>query len=649
MVERQIAARGIRDARVLEAMRTVPRERFVSPALAEFAYRDSPLPIEEGQTISQPYIVAAMIDALELAPSDRVLEIGTGSGYAAAVLARLAREVYTVERLGPLATLAACRLAEAGYDNVQVRHGDGTLGWPEAAPFDAIAVAASAPQLPDALLAQLAIGGRLVIPVGETLQSQRLMRVIRAAADRYETEDLGAVAFVPLIGAGGWPSRHWRRAPAGPAPRALAQLIGEAAEPIADLDAAALAPLCARMADARVVLLGAATHGSSEHYRMRARITEELVLRHGFRAVAIEGDWPDAARVDDYVRHRADEDEAARAFARFPAWMWRNRETRAFTEWLRAYNRGREPAAQVSFHGLDLYSLYTSSAAVIAYLARIDRQAAEVARQRYGCLTPWQRDPAAYGRAALTGGFARCEAGVVGMLRDLLAQRIGYLARDGEQWFDAVQNARVVADAERYYRILFYGARESWNLRDQHMFDTLEAVRAFRGADAKIVVWAHNAHVGDGSATEMGGRGEHTIGSLCRARLGDAAYAVGFGTDHGFVAAAHDWGAPIERVRVWPAHAESYERLCHDSGVPAFSLHLRLPRRAAVRAALMAPRLERAIGVVYRPEAELENHYLQAMLPVQFDEWIWCDETDAVEPLGEAPAEGEPETYPFGL
>jgi len=203
MVSRQIAARGVRDERVLEAMGTVPREAFVPERLAELAYNDNPLPIGEEQTISQPYVVALMAEALELRPEDRVLEIGAGSGYAAAVLSRLAREVWAVERHESLALEARERLARLGYSNVQVHQGDGTLGWPEGAPYDAIVVAAGGPEIPRALLDQLAEGGRLVIPIGPDVRSQNLVRV-RRKDGRYFREDLGPVRFVPLIGAQGW-------------------------------------------------------------------------------------------------------------------------------------------------------------------------------------------------------------------------------------------------------------------------------------------------------------------------------------------------------------------------------------------------------------------------------------------------------------
>jgi protein-L-isoaspartate(D-aspartate) O-methyltransferase len=286
---------------------------------------------------------------------------------------------------------------------------------------------------------------------------------------------------------------------------------------------------------------------------------------------------------------------------------------------------------------------------VLRYLQDIDPEAAQVARLRYGCLSPWERDPALYGRAALTRRFALCEGEVLTNLRELLERRMDYAAQDGERFLDAVQNARIVANAERYYRAMYYGSAESWNLRDRHMFETLQMVLGFRGPEAKAVVWEHNSHVGNAAATEMGARGELNVGQLAREHFGDDAYIVGFGTDHGTVAAATDWDGEMEIKRVRPAHPESYERLCHESGVPAFLLHLKSPRRDEVREELEVPRLERAIGVIYRPETELLSHYFQAVLPWQFDEYVWFDETRAVTPLGAQAVSGMPETYPFGL
>src|SRR6516162_5244840 len=649
MVERQIVSRGVRDPAVLAAMRSVPRERFLPPDLAEFAYQDSPLPIAQGQTISQPFIVALMTEALGLGPDDRVLEIGTGSGYAAAVLACIAREVYTIERHEELAETARTRLEELRFHNVIVRHGDGTLGWPEHAPYDAIVVAAGGPRIPEPLLAQLAPGGRLVIPVGED-KAQELVRVTRRADGSFEREDLGGVRFVPLVGAEGWREERMTEAPRRPAaPATVAKLVREVAEPLPDLAHADLGSLLERVGDARLVLVDKATHGTSEFYALRARITRELIRSRGFTVVAVEADWPDAARVNRYVQGLGPlPGRPWRAFARFPTWMWRNHETLEFVEWLREWNAAHAaPGDGVGFYGLDLYSMYTSIRMVLEYLDRIDPPTARVARQRYGCLTPWEGDPATYGRAAVTGRYRVCEGEVVAMLRDLLAKELEYTERDGASFLDAVRNAAVVANAERYYRVMYYGGVESWNLRDGHMFETLEALLRFHGAGSKAVVWEHNSHLGNAAATEMGVRGEINVGYLCRQALGPAAFLVGFGTDHGTVAAAHEWDGPMHVMDVRSAHPESYEGVFHEAGIRAGVVHLREPARPEVRDELEPARLERAIGVVYRPETELQSHYFHATLPHQFDEYVWIDETSAVRPVSESSARGLPATHPF--
>jgi len=655
MVEHQIAARGVRSEAVLNAMRKVPRERFLSGRLREFAYDDAPLPIEAQQTISQPYIVALMTEALALEGGETVLEIGTGSGYAAAVLAEIAGEVYTVERVELLVEQARSRLAALGYKNIHVRHADGTLGWTEHAPYDAIIVAAGGPEVPDTLKKQLKVGGRLVIPIGADPRVQELVRVTRTLDDTFTTEDIADVRFVPLVGKEGWspeeipqPVRSGQEG-ARLADGGLAGAIAESCEPFDSIETADFDALLDRIGDAKVVLLGEATHGTSEFYRMRQRISQELIARKGFRFVAIEGDWPDVARLDHYVRHFEFPPSEWTAFARFPTWMWRNNEVRGFIDWLRDHNADRRPRQRTAIYGLDLYSLYTSISSVLRYLDDVDPDSARVARQRYACLTPWQSDPAAYGHAALTGGFRTCEGEVVRMLADILRKQSDYAAHDGERFLDATQNARLVTDAERYYRIMYYGSRASWNLRDTHMFDTLKSLLAFHGAEAKAIVWAHNSHVGDAAATEMAARGEHNIGRLCREEFGLNVYSIGFGTDSGTVAAASDWDGPMEVKTVRPALHRSYESLCHETGLPRFMLPLRLPASSAIRTGLETPRLERAIGVIYRPETELASHYFEAVLPRQFDEYPWFDKTSAVTPLVTKALKGLPDTYPFGV
>ena len=656
MVERQLQARGIRDPHVLDAFRSVAREVFLPQESEEFAYADTPLPIEEGQTISQPYIVALMAAALDLELGDRVLEIGTGSGYAAAILARLARHVYTVERHEVLARVATKRLEEQGFTNVSVRHGDGTLGWPEEAPFDAIVVAAGGPGIPPALIDQLAPGGRLVIPVGEGRDFQKLVRLTRQADGKLASEDLGDVRFVPLIGAQGWESEEeWDgRARRGRSrPTTLAQLVREEAVPFDQIEGQDFGALLERIGDARLVLIGEASHGTSEFYRVRAELSKALITERGFRFVAAEADWPDAQAVNRWVQDQppvVDRSDRPPPFQRFPTWMWRNHEMLGFVEWLRAFDsktRGERPP--VAFHGLDLYSLFTSIQAVLTFLDRVDPEAARSARRRYACLTPWEADPAAYGGAVLRGRYRVCEREAVAMLQDLMKRRVDYAVRDGEAVFEAVQNARLVSNAERYYRAMYYGSNESWNLRDRHMFETLEALLEFHGPDSKAVVWAHNSHLGDATATEMGTGGQLNLGQLCREKFGDAAYLIGFGTDHGTVAAAANWDAPMEVMSVRAAHPDSYEAICRETRIPAFFLHLRTPDREVLRYELEASRLERAIGVVYRPDTELQSHYFHASLPRQFDEYIWLDRTSAIRPVTVGEAQDLPRLHPFAL
>jgi protein-L-isoaspartate(D-aspartate) O-methyltransferase len=668
MVARHLEARGIADPYVLEAMGKVPRETFVSDPLTEFAYEDSALPIEAGQTISQPYIVARMIELAELRPGDKVLEVGAGSGYAAAVMSRIAKEVYAIERHEELATQARGREDRLGYHNVEIVCADGTKGWPESAPYDAIIVSAGGPKVPEALKRQLAVGGRLVIPVGRDVH-QTLLLVRRTGQDSFEQEDHGGVTFVPLIGEEGWGGPEKAKAETNidaetsgfangllaPAQRAkttrptVSHLIAGAAEPFGDLDE--LASLAERFADRRVVLLGEATHGTAEFYDARARITEMLVKKHGFNIVAVEADWPDARVYDAHVRGGAPPRLPKAPFSRFPAWMWRNGQVAAFLERLKAINETiADVDKRAGFYGLDVYSLATSIEAVLAYLDRVDPDAARIARSRYACLAPFRAEPAQYGRMALSQGFAVCEKPVTEALVDLLKNRLDYLVKDGEAFFNAEQNARIVAAAEQYYRIMYYGSAQSWNLRDEHMFDTLERVLAHRGPDSKAVVWAHNSHIGDAAFTEMGQvRGEHNIGQLARARFGEACALIGFGTDRGTVAAASNWDEPMEIKRVRPARDDSYEGRSRDAGIDAFFLELGPAQKDEVRAALAEPLLERAIGVIYRPETELLSHYFQAELSRQFDAWIWFTETEAVAARPQAHPHGPDDTYPFGL
>jgi len=433
--------------------------------------------------------------------------------------------------------------------------------------------------------------------------------------------------------------------------RDLAELIRTSAEPLPDIDDDRFGAFFDRFGDARVVCLGEASHGTSEFYRARAQITKRLIAHHGFSIVAVEADWPDAATIDRYVRHREPREGEQRAFERFPTWMWRNREFDSLIRWMRRHNRGRDYSAMAGFYGLDLYNMSMSMRAVIDFLEEEDPEAANVAKTRYGCLEPWADDPQRYGAMSLYEGYARCEVPARQMLMDLMQRNFDCLSQECDEWLDAAANARVVKNAEAYYRVMYEGAAESWNLRDTHMFETLTQLLDAKGPASKAVVWAHNSHIGNAAFTEMGQvRSELNVGQLVKERFDAKARLIGFGTHTGTVAAADDWDEPMQVKAVNPSLEGSYERASHDSRLQRFLLDLR-PQEIGreIREALMTPRLERFIGVIYRPDTERWSHYSQCILPRQYDGWVWFDETRAVTPLPGEQRPGEDETYPFGL
>jgi len=422
--------------------------------------------------------------------------------------------------------------------------------------------------------------------------------------------------------------------------------------------------------ESRFVLLGEATHGTHEFYEERARITERLIREKGFTAVAVEADWPDAYRVNRYVRGEpgdADAGQALSGFERFPAWMWRNTSVAAFVERLRGHND--TAGSKVGFYGLDLYSLFTSIREVLRYLDEVDPNAARKARQHYGCFDHYGEDSQHYGYATSLGLSESCQQGVIAQLQQLQQRAFDYMrvgdmrvgdVRVGDvrvaaedAYFYAQQNARLVKNAEEYYRTMFRGRVSSWNLRDSHMAETLDALARHLSRDgkpARIVVWEHNSHIGDARATDVGRLGEWNLGELARKAYGARACLIGFSTYHGWVTAASEWDGPAERKRVRPGLPGSYEEILHATGIPRFFLPLHAPGPA--REALMERRLERAIGVLYLPRSERQSHYFLTQLPHQFDALIHIDLTSAVQPLdadsgwhsGEAP-----ETYPEGF
>ena len=435
-----------------------------------------------------------------------------------------------------------------------------------------------------------------------------------------------------------------------------AELVREIAQPL-DGNADDYNALLELIGDARVVLIGEATHGTHDFYSERAAITKRLIAEKGFSVLAIEADWPDSARVHRYVRGATADpnaNEALAGFRRFPTWMWRNTVMVEFVEWLRGFNKNiTAKQALAGFYGMDLYSLHASIDAVLQYLDKIDPDAARRARLRYSCFDHFSHNPQEYGYAATVGAMESCEHAVVEQLVELQQKAAEFLSRDGEmaaeELFFAEQNARLVKDAEQYYRAMFRGRASSWNLRDSHMVETIENLVAHLNGNRqpKAIVWAHNSHLGDARATEMSHYGEVNVGQLIRERFGKDAVLIGFSTYQGTVTAASDWGAPAERKNVRPALRGSYEELFHETGLGRFWINLRGAGQIGV---LQPRRIERAIGVIYRPENERLSHYFHARLPEQFDAIIHMDETRAVEPLERTSVwdQGElPETYPF--
>lgn len=429
-------------------------------------------------------------------------------------------------------------------------------------------------------------------------------------------------------------------------------------------------PLLEKAMGKCVVLLGEASHGTHEFYRIRAEITKRLIKEQGFNAVAVEADWPDAHRINNYVRGSGMDSEAIDAlggFKRFPHWMWRNTDVLDFIGWLRSWNESvadhyrkgcySNGGFQAGFYGLDLYSLNASITSVLEYLGTVDKEVRSRVAEHYGCFEHYDNDARRYGLMTGSGAKEDCRRDVLGVLLELHAKREEFMRRDGttamDAFFDADQNARVVKDAEEYYRTMFHEDVSSWNLRDRHMMQTLLALMRHlkhTHLHSKVVVWAHNSHLGDASATSMGQRGEFNIGQLVREHFGDEALSVGFTTHHGTVTASSDWDGPAERKRVREALPGSYELLFHETGIANFWLDCRA-NEEVVRM-LRKPLLERAIGVIYRPNTERQSHYFKSSLPDQFDAVIHYDETRAVEPLERSVewVAGEvEETYPSGL
>ncbi len=416
-----------------------------------------------------------------------------------------------------------------------------------------------------------------------------------------------------------------------PHPRGAFSHIAAAAQPLPAFDDPAFGRLFDHLGDARVVLLGASTYGTAEFHLARAAITRWLVAHRGFNIVALEADGSDAAVLEAQVRDlRA---AGAGRLARANRWVWRNREFDGFLSWLGEHNRRASRSDETRLHGLDLYDLSASLGVAVDYLERVEPEVARVARERFGGRDPWSQEPGTYGRMAVSGRYASCEGAVTSMLADRLQQKLREApAVDG---LSLAHGARLVRESEAHYRAMYYGGGEAWNRRATHMLETLQAILEARGPYARAVVWAHNAHVGDARATEMGMvRDELSLGQLCRQTWGEQARLIGLGAHAGTLLCAADGVDAAPTVKALrPSLPESQERQSHNAGLGRYLLDLGASSRNGVRRALSDPRIERFVGATYRPDTERWSHYAECRLSEQFDAWVWFDETQAVTPL----------------
>ncbi|MGX5358039.1 erythromycin esterase family protein [Kocuria sp. KH4] len=408
--------------------------------------------------------------------------------------------------------------------------------------------------------------------------------------------------------------------------------------------------LVERCAGARFVAVGEASHGTHEYYRWRALLSRRLIEEHGFTWIGVEGDWPDCWRLNRWVRGQAEQDLDARGvlagFGRWPRWMWANEEVAEFLDWLRAENARRPEAEQVGFYGLDVYSLWDSLREVIAWLGNHAPEALPAALQAWQCFVPYHEDPHEYAWSTRIVPES-CEADVVALLAEVRRRTLDRPEGDPAA-FDVALNAMVATDAERYYRTMVRGDRQSWNVRDEHMADTAELLSRHHGPGAKGLVWEHNSHVGDARATDMFDAGLVNVGQLLRERHGvPEVVLVGMAGWRGTVVAAESWGAAEEVVGVPEARSGSSEDLLHRAlGEPAVLVFGR-DRSGAWLSGRLG---HRAIGVVYHPWREAGN-YVPTRMGERYDALLWFEETSALRPLAHEPPPEEPElgTEPSGF
>ncbi|WNH07796.1 erythromycin esterase family protein [Thalassobellus suaedae] len=563
-IKEQLKDKGISNTLLLEAFQNVPEAFFLSENLHPYFYEDVRIEKAIEKTEPRVIVVARMLEELEVKEDDKILITGADSVYVLAVLSKIYKEVYAVETTETYSKWALEVLKNIDINNVYIKTGQLENGWNDKAPFNAVLSASEFKEIPETIKKQLKIGAKLLAPVGPNWAHVMLETIERVSETEYVTKALRDNYFIPKpklipkIGTEVYPENE------------IIDEIGISSIPFKTIKKFPIDGLLERIGDAKVVLLGEASHGTSEFYTTRQEITKVLIEKKGFNLVCTEADWSDAEQINNYVRNQYKSQDWM-PFLRFPEWMWKNKEVFDFMEWHKKYNTKHNNT--IGFYGLDLYGLENSIDLVISYLQGIDADLAALAKVRYSCIMPYMSNPSVYGKLVKNEKLQSCEKEVLKMLFDLLKNK--NKLNHSQAYFYAYQNATVVVDAERYYKAMYYGSAESWNLRDFHMFYTLKSLLSYYGKDSKAVVWAHNSHIGNALATEMYARGEINIGHLCKEHFGLKSYNIGFGTHTGTVAAAKNWGEAMQVMSVNDSVTESYEHLCHKTNVTNFTLPLR--------------------------------------------------------------------------
>jgi protein-L-isoaspartate(D-aspartate) O-methyltransferase len=639
-IKEQLEDKGITSSLLLKAFQDIPEAFLLSETLHPYFYEDVRIEKAFEKTEPRVIVVARMLEQLKVKEEEKILITGVDSIYILVVLSKIYKAVYTIESNETYANWALDVLKTIDITNVHIKVGKSDMGWAEKGPFDAILIASELQTVPKTIKEQLKIGAKLLVPIGPDWAHVMLQIIKRVDKEAYTSRALRDSYFIPNpkilpdIGTETYPDTE------------IIDEIGISSLPFKTLKTFPMDDLLERIGDAKVVLLGEASHGTSEFYLARQEITKALIEKKGFNFVCAEADWSDAEQINNYVKNDYKSQDWM-PFARFPQWMWKNQEVLDFVEWLKKHNAKHNNT--IGFYGLDLYGLENSIDLVIKYLEDMDADLADLAKSRYACITPYMTQPSVYGKLIQNNKLVSCEKDILNMLFDLLKNK--NKLNHSQAYFYAYQNATVVVDAERYYKAMYYGSAESWNLRDFHMFYTLKSLLSYFGKASKAVVWAHNTHIGNALATEMYARGEINIGHLCKEHFGTNSYHIGFGTRTGTVAAARNWGEKMEVRSVIESVENSYEHLCHKTNVKNFTLPLRKEHsHKDLREMLSTPRLQRAIGVVYRPETELMSHYFKTVLPSQFDEYIWFNKTKAIKPISTKMATTKlMDLHPFGL